>query len=159
MPTRNVSLTKELDQFVSSRVEGGLYANASEVMRTALRLLEKEEREYEEKLAALRAAIDEGLASGVAEEGVFERLDAYIDELAAEETAQQGHGGRLPAYSLARLAESDLKSIVRYTVKTWGKAQTKRILARPSESAFNIWQRTLLLGRSCDSIHPGLRPV
>ena len=85
MPTRNVSLTKELDQFVSSRVEGGLYANASEVMRTALRLLEKEEREYEEKLAVLRTAIDEGLASGVAEPGVFERLDAYIEELAAEE--------------------------------------------------------------------------
>jgi len=90
MPTRNVSLTKELDEFVSSRVEGGLYANASEVMRTALRLLEKEEREYEEKLAALRAAIADGLASGVAEPGVFERLDAYIDELAAEERAQQG---------------------------------------------------------------------
>ena len=85
MPTRNVSLTKELDAFVSSKVEAGLYANASEVMRTALRLLEKEEREYEEKLAALRTAIDEGLASGVAEPGVFERLDAYIEELAAEE--------------------------------------------------------------------------
>ena len=69
MPTRNVSLTKELDQFVAARVEGGLYANASEVMRTALRLLEKEEREYEEKLAVLRAAIDEGLASGVCRRG------------------------------------------------------------------------------------------
>ena len=46
MPTRNVNLTKELDEFVASRVAGGLYANASEVMRTALRLLEKEEREY-----------------------------------------------------------------------------------------------------------------
>jgi antitoxin ParD1/3/4 len=85
MPTRNVSLTKELDQFIIAKVEAGLYANASEVMRTALRLLEKEEREYEEKLAALRAAIDEGLASGVAEPGVFERLDAYIEELAAGE--------------------------------------------------------------------------
>ena len=87
MPTRNVSLTKELDEFVSSRVDGGLYANASEVMRTALRLLEKEEREYEEKLAVLRAAIAEGDASGVAEEGVFERLYAYIDELGAGESA------------------------------------------------------------------------
>ena len=74
MPTRNVSLTKELDQFVSSRVEGGRYANASEVMRTALRVLERDEREYEEKLAALRAAIDKGLASGVAEPGVFSRI-------------------------------------------------------------------------------------
>jgi len=66
-------------------VAGGLYANASEVMRTALRLLEKEEREYEEKLAALRAAIADGLASGIAEPGVFDRLDAYIEELSAGE--------------------------------------------------------------------------
>jgi len=85
MPTRNVNLTPELDQFVASKVKEGLYANASEVMRTGLRLLEREEREYEEKLAVLRAAIDDGLASGVAEPGVFERLDAYIEELAAEE--------------------------------------------------------------------------
>jgi antitoxin ParD1/3/4 len=85
MPTRNVNLTKELDEFVASRVAGGLYANASEVMRTALRLLEKEEREYEEKLAALRAAIADGLASGIAEPGVFDRLDAYIEELSAGE--------------------------------------------------------------------------
>jgi antitoxin ParD1/3/4 len=74
MPTRNVSLTKELDQFVAAEVEGGLYANASEVMRAALRLLEKEKREYEEKLTALKAAIAEGDASGDAEEGVFERI-------------------------------------------------------------------------------------
>jgi antitoxin ParD1/3/4 len=74
MPTRNVSLPDELDRFVTAKVEAGLYANASEVMRAALRLLEREEREYEEKLAALRTAIDEGLASGIAEEGVFERI-------------------------------------------------------------------------------------
>jgi antitoxin ParD1/3/4 len=83
MPTRNVNLPPELDKFVTSRVEGGHYANASEVMRAALRLLEKEEREYEEKMAMLRAAIAEGDASEDAEEGVFERLYAYIDELAA----------------------------------------------------------------------------
>jgi antitoxin ParD1/3/4 len=60
MPTRNVSLTPELDRFVAEKVAAGLYANASEVMRTALRRLEQDEREYEAKLAALRAAIDEG---------------------------------------------------------------------------------------------------
>ena len=111
MPTRNVSLTKELDQFVSSRVEGGLYANASEVMRTALRLLEKEEREYEEKLAALRTAIAEGDASGVAEEGVFERLYAYIDELAAKES-EAGKGAeevqRLEACSIGSEGHRDI---------------------------------------------------
>ncbi|MGD0294227.1 MAG: type II toxin-antitoxin system ParD family antitoxin [Terracidiphilus sp.] len=85
MPTRNVSLPEKLDKFITTKVEAGEYANASEVMRTALRLLEKEEREYEEKMAALRAAIAEGDASGDAEPGVFERLDAYIEELAAGE--------------------------------------------------------------------------
>jgi len=85
MPTRNVSLPEKLDQFITAKVESGEYANASEVMRTALRLLEKEELEYEEKMVALRAAIDKGLASGIAEPGVFERLDAYIEELAAGE--------------------------------------------------------------------------
>jgi antitoxin ParD1/3/4 len=83
MPTRNVSLTKELDQFIAAKVGAGLYANASEVMRAALRLLEREEREYEERMAALRAAIAEGDASPDAEEGVFEGVVAYIDELAA----------------------------------------------------------------------------
>jgi antitoxin ParD1/3/4 len=74
MPTRNVSLPEKLDQFITAKVESGDYANASEVMRTALRVLERDEREYEEKLAALRAAIDEGLASGIAEPGVFSRI-------------------------------------------------------------------------------------
>jgi len=71
MPTRNVNLTKELDRFVLSKVESGRYENASEVVRTALRGLEREEREYEAKLAALRAAIAEGDASGVARGDVF----------------------------------------------------------------------------------------
>jgi antitoxin ParD1/3/4 len=74
VPTRNVNLTPELDRFVASRVETGLYANASEVMRAALRLLEEEEREQEEKMRALRAAIKKGMASGIAEPGVFTRL-------------------------------------------------------------------------------------
>ena len=88
MPTRNVSLPEKLDQFITAKVESGDYANASEVMRTALRLLEKEEQEYEEKMAILRAAIAEGDASPDAEEGVFERLDAYIEELSAEKEAK-----------------------------------------------------------------------
>jgi len=60
MPTRNVNLTREMDRFVTKSVKSGRYANASEVMRSALRLLEREDREYEEKMAALRAAIAEG---------------------------------------------------------------------------------------------------
>jgi antitoxin ParD1/3/4 len=97
MPTRNVNLTPELDQFVASKVKEGLYANASEVMRTGLRLLEKEEREYEEKLAALRGAIAEGDASGDAEGDVFEGLYAYIDELASGKEEDLAENHRLQA--------------------------------------------------------------
>jgi antitoxin ParD1/3/4 len=74
MPTRNVNLTDELDRFVLTKVESGRYENASEVVRAALRTLEREEHEYEAKLAGLRAAIDEGDASGIAEGDVFGRV-------------------------------------------------------------------------------------
>jgi antitoxin ParD1/3/4 len=74
MPTRNVNLTEELDRFVAATIENGRYENASEVVRAALRSLEREEREYEAKLSALRAAIDAGFASGVAEGDVVARV-------------------------------------------------------------------------------------
>jgi antitoxin ParD1/3/4 len=67
MPTRNVNLTNELDRFVAKKVKSGRYENASEVVRAGLRTLEREEQQYEVKLAGLRAAIDEGDASGIAE--------------------------------------------------------------------------------------------
>jgi antitoxin ParD1/3/4 len=71
MPTRNVNLTDELDRFVAKKVKTGRYENASEVVRAGLRTLEREERQYEAKLAALRSAIDEGDKSGIAEGDVF----------------------------------------------------------------------------------------
>ena len=74
MPTRNVNLTQELDSFVLARVESGRFENASEVVRAALRTLEREERIFEAKLGALRAAIYEGDASGVAEGDVFQQV-------------------------------------------------------------------------------------
>jgi len=74
MPTRNVNLTDELDRFVLAKVESGRYENASEVVRAGLRTLEREEQRYEVKIAALRMAIDEGDASGVAKGNSFARV-------------------------------------------------------------------------------------
>lgn len=74
MPTRNVNLTVELNRFVIRKVESGRFENASEVVRTALRTLEREERECEAKLAALRSAIDEGDSTGLATGDVFARV-------------------------------------------------------------------------------------
>lgn len=74
MPTRNVNLTDMLDRFVAAKIASGDYENASEVVRAALRSLEREEEEHEAKITALRAAIDAGDASGIAENGVFARV-------------------------------------------------------------------------------------
>jgi antitoxin ParD1/3/4 len=78
MPTRNVNLTDELDRYVAAKVKGGRYENASEVVRAGLRILEREEQQYEAKLAALRAAIDEGDASGIAKGQVFRRVSKTL---------------------------------------------------------------------------------
>jgi antitoxin ParD1/3/4 len=78
MPTRNVNLTDELDGFVLAKVKSGRYENASEVVRAALRTLEREECEYDAKLAALKAAITEGDASGVAKGNPFDRVRGSI---------------------------------------------------------------------------------
>jgi Arc/MetJ-type ribon-helix-helix transcriptional regulator len=44
------------------------------VVRAALRNLEREEQLYDAKLGALRAAIDEGFASGIAAGDIFARV-------------------------------------------------------------------------------------
>jgi antitoxin ParD1/3/4 len=74
MPTRNVNLTNALDDFVRTKVESGKYENASEVGRAALRVLEREEHEFDARLAALRSAIDAGDESGFTEGNAFDRI-------------------------------------------------------------------------------------
>ena len=56
MPTRNINLTDHYDSFLADQLEAGRFQNASEVVRAGLRLLERQESEYEAKLQALREA-------------------------------------------------------------------------------------------------------
>lgn len=79
MPTRNVNLTDALNRFVLTKVKSGRYENASEVIRAALRTLERDEREHEAKLTTLRAAIDEGDASGIVRGDSFARVRKKLD--------------------------------------------------------------------------------
>jgi antitoxin ParD1/3/4 len=83
----NVSLTPELEKFVSKEVDSGLYQTASEVVRAGLRLL-KEEREA--RAGRLPATLDEletqlvqavsslNAGQGVNGETVFRRLRKRI---------------------------------------------------------------------------------
>jgi antitoxin ParD1/3/4 len=78
MPTRNVNLTKELDEAVQKRVASGEYENASEVVRAALRALAHAEREEQAKLEWLRKALKAGEASPIAEDFSFDKVRAKI---------------------------------------------------------------------------------
>lgn len=79
--TVNVSLTPELDAFLQRRVKSGRYQTTSEVVREALRLLERQEKEQEEGFLALRAKLLRGAAQ--AERGELLDGDQVLDELRA----------------------------------------------------------------------------
>ncbi len=70
----NVSLPEELAKFVKDKVSTGRYGSSSEVVREALRLMERIERQEAEKLVVLRQAWNEGLDSGDAGEIDFTAL-------------------------------------------------------------------------------------
>jgi putative addiction module CopG family antidote len=62
----NVSLTTELEKYVRGKVASGLYNNASEVIREALRLLVERERTPTKRSARVAPRKDEVLAGLVA---------------------------------------------------------------------------------------------
>lgn len=83
----NVSLPEELANFVKDKVSTGRYGSSSEVVREALRLMEKTEQQAAEKLAALRKAWKEGVDSGDAGEIDFAALKT--EARARRETAKR----------------------------------------------------------------------
>ena len=64
MKTTSVALGPHFEDFIQASIMSGRYNNASEVIRSALRLLE----EQEQKIIALRAAVEDGLKSGIVED-------------------------------------------------------------------------------------------
>ena len=73
----SITLGDHFDGFISGQVQSGRYGSASEVIRTALRLLETQET----KMNTLRQLLIEGEKSGIAEYD----LDSFINELDSEE--------------------------------------------------------------------------
>jgi antitoxin ParD1/3/4 len=60
----SISLGEHFESFIQNEISTGRYSSASEVVRTALRLLEAEEK----KIEALRIALEEGEMSGMVED-------------------------------------------------------------------------------------------
>ena len=86
MPTRNVSLTAQLDQVIERALKSGEYENASEVVRAALRLFAAREKIEALKLKRLARALDEGEKNGVFK---GDATDAVLKEFALDQLADQ----------------------------------------------------------------------
>ena len=77
--TVNISITPELDTFLESRVASGRYQTTSEVVREALRLLQRQEMERDEAFLQLKAKLQRG--ADEAERGELSDGDEVFDEL------------------------------------------------------------------------------
>jgi antitoxin ParD1/3/4 len=73
----SITLGEHFDGFISSQIKSGRYGSASEVIRSALRLLETQET----KISTLRQLLVEGEESGMADYD----FDSFISELDNEE--------------------------------------------------------------------------
>lgn len=62
----NVNLTPELERFAQNCIESGRYNNVSEVVRSALRMLQEAEERRAAFLASLEGAYREGSRDGFA---------------------------------------------------------------------------------------------
>jgi antitoxin ParD1/3/4 len=81
----NVSLTPELEKFVSLKVDSGLYNSASEVIREALRLLESQESSRAAQLAAFQTELARRLADLDAGNSISgEELQKHFQRRSAE---------------------------------------------------------------------------
>ncbi len=78
----HISLTPELESRVRAKVETGLYNNASEVVREALRFMETHEDWIREiKLAQLRAQLQVGIDQLERGEGIAVDSKSALDTL------------------------------------------------------------------------------
>lgn len=77
----HVSLTEKLDEYVRQKVASGLYNNASEVIREALRHKIAAEQSDDAKLQRLREAINEGWEQADRGECVPFDLNSILVEL------------------------------------------------------------------------------
>ena len=83
MSTTSVALTPKLERIVQDKVASGRYGSPTQVLREALRLLDRQERLGEVASRRVRSQIDEGwesLLRGRTVDG-----EAFFDQLARRE--------------------------------------------------------------------------
>jgi antitoxin ParD1/3/4 len=70
----SISLGNHFESFIENTISNGRFTNASEVVRAGLRLLEEEEN----RVIALKKAIQEGIDSGIAKDFEPEKFLEFL---------------------------------------------------------------------------------
>lgn len=70
-PIQAADLPEDIARIAEAQVAAGNYASVEEVVRAGVEAVARMERRREEKLAALRIALEEGEQSGIAEDSTL----------------------------------------------------------------------------------------
>jgi len=77
---KTITVTKQQDQWIKAQIEGGGFTNDSEYIRDLIR----RDQEENTKFQALKAAIQEGLDSGVSKRTVAQIMEDVETRLRAD---------------------------------------------------------------------------
>ena len=135
----HISLTPELEARVKAKVESGLYNNASEVIREALRFMETHDDWINElKLAHLRGQLKTSLDQLDQGSGIAIESRPELDELFSD--LMQYDFALAPSNKLiiSPAAHDDLRNIFRYGTLNWGAARARDYLVRIKERLWHL---------------------
>jgi len=77
----SITLPPSMVALIKSHVETGAYASSSEVIREAMRLWQRREEEYRERLDVIRQRLDRSVKSGAPSDldVVFDRVERKLE--------------------------------------------------------------------------------
>ena len=88
MGTQNVSVSDRHEKFVKTQLRAGYFTNISEVFRAGLNLLERQAKEDEIKLEALRKRVQIGIDQIARGEGYVLKsssdIEKFLDDIESE---------------------------------------------------------------------------
>jgi antitoxin ParD1/3/4 len=90
--TLNVSLTTKLEKYVRSKLDGGGYESASEVIRESLRALQEREQAAAEFWTGVRTKVS--VARRQVAEGRVQNGEQVMDQILAELREQKARRGK-----------------------------------------------------------------
>lgn len=78
MSEMSVIISSELEAWIKARLAEGRHADASDYIRDLIQRDQEQALDHDEDTARLRAQIQEGLASGIADADAFAIMDGLI---------------------------------------------------------------------------------